>query len=212
MSSIPFERYDDEFQSLTDQVKDALRGSDNAEFTASLLQQCEDLLKQMSVEARGVDDTAVKRQLLQKVRTCKSDLQTLRDQYKQAEQRSELSLGSSKSKSGRSGNASAEAKERLLGVSAQLEGQNETLDKARRVMADTEEVALEITTELGRNRETLESAHGRVRDMSGLTNRARRLLHNMNRRAVQQKISVYAVAVVIGIVLLVVIWNTRRRK
>mmetsp|Transcript_5878 Transcript_5878/g.10280 ORF Transcript_5878/g.10280 Transcript_5878/m.10280 type:complete len:209 (+) Transcript_5878:164-790(+) len=206
MSSIPFERYDDEFQSLTDQVKDSLKDTSNIEFSASLLMQCEDLLKQMSVEARGVEDASMKRELLAKVRSCKSDLQTLREQHKQAQQtqqRNELMIGTV---GGGKGDRS-EAKERLLSAQSQLEQQNDTLDKARRVMADTEEVALEITTELGRNRETLETAHGRVREMSGLTNRARRLLQNMNRRAVQQKLAMYGMAGVIVIVVVIILWN-----
>ena len=72
-----------------------------------------------------------------------------------------------------------------------------------------EEVALEITTELGRNRETLESAHGRVREMSGLTNRARRLLQNMSRRATQQKLALYAVGGIIVVTVAIILWNMR---
>jgi vesicle transport through interaction with t-SNAREs protein 1 len=53
-----------------------------------------------------------------------------------------------------------------------MQKQQESLDRARNVMADTESLAMEITTELSRNRETMESAHGRVKQVSGLTNRA----------------------------------------
>lgn len=204
MSSVPFDRYDDEFQSLTDQVRDSLEEED-VEFSGSLLSQCEDLLKQMSVEARGVDDASTKRDLLAKVRQCKSTLSGLREEFKamrMAEERSNL-MGNSHS------NGENGSKERLLQMQNQLEQQNETLDRARRVMADTEEVAVEITTELGRNRETLETAHGRVREVSGLTNRARRLLQNMNRRAVQQKLAMYSIAVVIILVGGIILWNIK---
>ena len=76
-------------------------------------------------------------------------------------------------------------------------------------MADTEQVALEITTELGRNRETMESAHGRIKQVSGLTNRARRLLQNMNRRRVQQKLALYTISVLIVLVVIFLLWHLR---
>jgi vesicle transport through interaction with t-SNAREs protein 1 len=185
-------------------VKQSLQKQE-VEFTASLLSQCDDLLKQMSIEARGVDDANTKRDLLAQVRKCKSTLNSLRDEFK--------SLQSSQDRSnllanGRGQNNNA-SKERLLKAQNQLEQQNETLDRARRVMADTEEVALEITTELGRNRETLETAHGRVREVSGLTNRARRLLQNMNRRAIQQKLAMYTIAIVVVLVVGIILWNWR---
>jgi vesicle transport through interaction with t-SNAREs protein 1 len=209
MSSIPFERYDEEFASLVNQVRSSLQQADNLEFTCSLLSQCEDLWKQMSLEARGVDDASVKRDLLQKVRTCKTTLGDLREEFKrlqQAQERTDLLVASNGS-NGKSGKNSS--KERLLQSQNQLEQQNDTLDRARRVMADTEDVAMEITTELGRNRETLETSHGRVREVSGLTNRARRLLQNMNRRAVQQKLAMYTIAVVIVLVVGIILWNMK---
>lgn len=210
MSSIPFERYDDEFQSLTQQVQQSLRDPDDLDFTANLLSQSDDLLKQMSVEARGVEDAASKRDLLNKVRTCKAQLANLKDDYRRLEQqrdKADLMMGGSGSGNG-GGRATASAsKERLLAAQSQLEQQNESLDRAKSIMVETEQTALEITHELGRNRETLESAHGRVREVSGLTNRARRLLQNMNRRQVQQKLALYAVGGVILVVVGVILWN-----
>ena len=81
-SSIPFERYDEEFLSLTEQVTSKLRPLDPSSTATSslpttaeadikmannLLLQADDLLKQMGLEARGVDDPSVKRDLLAKV-------------------------------------------------------------------------------------------------------------------------------------------------
>ena len=82
---IPFERYDEEFASLTEQVTSKLRALDPRTTTSSssssssssadadvrmahaLLLQADDLLKQMGLEARGVEDPSVKRDLLGKV-------------------------------------------------------------------------------------------------------------------------------------------------
>ena len=79
-SSIPFERYDEEFLSLTEQVTSKLRSLDpstnssisktadaDIKMAHNLLLQADDLLKQMGLEARGVEDASVKRDLLGKV-------------------------------------------------------------------------------------------------------------------------------------------------
>jgi len=64
-------------------------------------------------------------------------------------------------------------------------------------MAETEDVALEITEELSRNihREAISSASSRVRGVSSFINRARRILVSMKRREVQQKMVVYGIGV-----------------
>ena len=67
-------------------------------------------------------------------------------------------------------------------ANATLASQNATLENARRVMADTEATAGTITEELARNRETIESAQGRVGELHGMTNSARRTVQNMQRR------------------------------
>jgi hypothetical protein len=82
-ASIPFERYDEEFLSLTEQVTSKLRPLDpstakspslpptaeaDVKMAHNLLLQADDLLKQMGLEARGEDDPSVKRDLLAKVR------------------------------------------------------------------------------------------------------------------------------------------------
>uniref|UniRef100_A0A6S8XXA7 Vesicle transport v-SNARE N-terminal domain-containing protein n=1 Tax=Ditylum brightwellii TaxID=49249 RepID=A0A6S8XXA7_9STRA len=219
MSSISFERYDEEFLSLTEQVQKSLtsldiesaQSSSSAEsdlkFALNLLSQCEDLLKQMSVEARGADNADTKKELLHKVRVCKAKLANLRDDYETAKNEIERMSLISPSLGPSRGNGAGSHKERLLATSEKIKSQNDTLERARRIMADTEETAMEITTELGRNRETIQSAHGRVREVSGLTNRARRIVQNMSRREVQQKLVLYMVLAVIFIVLVIIIFN-----
>lgn len=82
MSSIPFERYDEEFLSLTEQVTSKLRALDptaagssplpaaapaDLKMAHNLLLQADDLLKQMGLEARGAEDAVLKRDWLGKV-------------------------------------------------------------------------------------------------------------------------------------------------
>ncbi|KAL7426206.1 hypothetical protein ACHAXH_000368 [Discostella pseudostelligera] len=254
-SMIPFERYDEEFKSLTEQVTSKLRSLDHTNtamlqrgggfqqqqqqiggggggggaeldlrMASALLQQADDLLKQMGLEARTVEDTSAKRDLLGKVRVSKARLANLRDDYevaKSAVERESMGLpissssrggGDIESGGGRGGSSKSNNRntQRLLSNTESLQSQNDTLANARSIMAETESVALEITEELGRHRETISSAHGRVRQVTGLTNRARRIVQSMSRREVQQKLILYGVGGVIAIVFLMLVWGVFR--
>jgi small-conductance mechanosensitive channel len=186
-TSSPFDRYDDEFSELLQQIERSLDEEPPSTYSENLFQQADDLIKQMALEARSVPDASLKRDLLAKVRKLKGQLGTLQSK---SEKRGLFASKSSKTD-----------REKLLLKQNEdmLVQQNETLERARRTMEETEQVALEITDELGNNREKLMSAHDRVREVSGLTGRARRILTTMNQRAVQQKLVMYGVAV--GLVL-----------
>lgn len=212
-----FERYDDEFSSLIQQIETSLHQGDtetggnsgdstsSQQYTANLLQQCDDLIKQMSLEARSASSTTQKRSLLDKVRSYKSKYQTL-----QAESERQGLLGGNNKGGFSNNNNSRNQRDQLLQNENMVGQQNETLERARRTMEETEAVALEITDELGHNREKLVSAHGRIREVGGLTGRARRILTQMSQRATQQKLILYgvALALVLGFVfLLYTMWK-----
>lgn len=214
-SNVPFDRYDEEFLSLSSQVQTSLssiESSSNPEselsFCKNLLSQCDDLLKQMSVEARSVGDATVKQELLKKVRVCKTRLANLRDDFNSSKTKLDReSLLPANSSNGGGGALGSDHRERLLQTNENLAAQNATLENARRVMAETEDVALEITSELGRNREKIQSASGRVRDVSGLTNQARRIVQSMSRREVQQKLAMYIISFIIFVTFFVLFFR-----
>jgi hypothetical protein len=195
----PFEQYDDEFQSLVKQIEKSLAPEETSgtNHAQNLLAQCEDLIKQMALEARGVSDPNLKRTLLDKVRDCKSTWSTLKDQANQK------GLFENNNNAGRG----QSYRDRMRQNEESLYRQNDTLENARRVMEDTEACALEITEELGHNREKLTSAHGRIHEVTGMTARARRLLVSMNQRNTQQKMCLYAAAVGIVLMFLLTLWN-----
>lgn len=217
---IPFSRYNDEFSSIQSQIRSTLDfvrnklGNDPSNpsieskmtHASNLLSQAKDLLKQMTIESRSVDDKEIKAECQKIVRVAKGNHANLVDDVKAVQNevdRSDLLSGGRDRdiESGRSGKNSA-VREHLLQTNNALQAQNSTLDNARRVMAETEDVALEITEELSRNREAIQSAGSRVRGVSSLTNRARRVLVNMQRREVQQKMIVYGIGFVIFIAFL----------
>jgi len=199
---VSFERYDDEFKSLITQIEKSLAPEETtgADWTANLLQQCEDLIKQMALEARSVPNPNLKRLLLDKVQECKSQWRTLKDQ---ANQKGLFET------SGGGGGGASKYRDRLQSNEDSLSRQNDTLENAMRVMADTEIVAMEITDELGHNREKLVNAHGRIHEVTGMTGRARRLLTSMTQRQAQQKTCVYGAAVFIVIFFFFAMWGFR---
>lgn len=219
MSSQTFQRYEEEFQTLTKRVaslnsddggggggyKDEESGittasvekNDNDTSTKNageILDDCDELLQQMAVEARsGVPDATLKRELLGKVRNYKTDLQYLKDENNKRS----LMI----SARGIKGSSSQhQHRERLLQQQDMIQNQNHQLDSARRVLQETEQVALEIGEELQSNRATIESASGRVRQVTSLTGRARRVVASMNQRAVQQNMLLYGLAASVVIV------------
>mmetsp|Transcript_494 Transcript_494/g.1158 ORF Transcript_494/g.1158 Transcript_494/m.1158 type:complete len:202 (-) Transcript_494:286-891(-) len=196
---LPFQRYDEEFKSLTRQVQESLEDVE-ADHTDALITQCDELLQQMALEARSVSDTSLKRELLQQVRGYKGELQTYRDQR----DKKALMKGNKQSM-----NESSAHRQRLLDQQDMLMQQNSRLDNARKVMEETEQVALEIGEELSHNRETLESAHGRIHQVTSMTGRARRIVQSMGQRAVQQKMILYGLSGSVILVFLLLLWRMR---
>lgn len=191
-----FQRYDHEFQGLLHQIQQSMNQDSKApppSYSDNLFQQADDLVKQMALEARSVSDATLKQQLLAKVRKLKSQVSTLQTQSQQQSLFNSMDIDDNEQTGRDRLSRQTKATEDLL------VNQNDTLERARRTMQDTEQVALEITEELTHNREKLMTAHGRVREVSGMTGRARRILNNMSQRAVQQKMVMYGVS--IGLVL-----------
>ena len=69
-----------------------------------------------------------------------------------------------------------------LNNNIQLRSQNETLTNARNIIAETENVALDITHELSRQRDTISSANEHVDEVTSVTDRAQRIVQSMTRR------------------------------
>lgn len=212
-SSQAFELYDEEFSSLKRQVQGGLQTAGGNEggysdepdeenglsHAGDLLGQCDELLQQMALEARSVSESSLKRELLARVRACKAELQALKDDHN----KKSLMQGSQRSASASS------HRERLLKQQDMLQNQNSQLENARKVLEETEQVALEIGSELSHNRETLETSQGRIRSVAGLTGRARRVLSSMSQRQNQQKFILYGLAAGVVVFFFVMWWWTK---
>ena len=193
-------------QKSEDQIKNTLQQKIN--LSTQLLNQTKDLLKQMTIESRSIpkDESQECKKILQIAKAnhanLKDDVTSLQNEVNHYLLTCSNNDGNNKRRNNRNNGVNSEIKQHLLSTTSTLQSSSNNLEKSKQIMADTELVAMEITEELARNRETIESAHSRVRGVSALSNQARRILVNMNRREVQQKMVVYGVGFVLVLALL----------
>eukprot|EP00602_Paraphysomonas_sp_CaronLab_P006058 CAMPEP_0185018686 /NCGR_PEP_ID=MMETSP1103-20130426/1352_1 /TAXON_ID=36769 /ORGANISM="Paraphysomonas bandaiensis, Strain Caron Lab Isolate" /LENGTH=210 /DNA_ID=CAMNT_0027548593 /DNA_START=92 /DNA_END=724 /DNA_ORIENTATION=- len=207
-----FEAYDSEFSALSQDISKNISEfrsySSNAEKSSNLVKhvdalliQAGDLVKQMEVEIRS-HDAATRKVLSDKIAQYKKSLASLRSDFEKARMEAQ--------RASLVGDKSAADRSRYVSANEKLNRQNETIMNAQRSVAETEDVALEITQELGRNREKIESAQGKVHEFAGMTDTARRLIHSMSKREVQQKfILVFIALILIGAIGFVIYYTTK---
>ena len=70
----------------------------------------------------------------------------------------------------------------IIDSQSTVRSQNETLLNARSAIAETEGVAMGITEDLNRQRETMKSAHGRVNEVAEMAEKGDGILKGMLRR------------------------------
>jgi hypothetical protein len=186
----PFDSYNDEFRSLIRDLEQCLHSqdndNDNGELSPSsssssppsdlgrLLRECEELLLQMKVEARGAPGSSLKRELMDIYQACQMQLASYQTLHSK---RDELFAGHH-----RHSLDSNNPKDRLLATRDHVESQNLVLEGALRSIRETEELAGEIGQELGRNRESLQKAQGNVGNLSGMVKQADGHLKGMMRK------------------------------
>ena len=208
MSSI-LDAYEEEFKALQDSLdrelgtlKDLEQDNDteSAKYLkqmTALMSQGTDLVKQMEIEVRSQGGGA-KKELVEKISMYKRSLKKYRGDF--ATQKNRLNRGTLMS--GADGPAlgkSAEQRQRLLDTNDKLERQNEAILNAQRTVAETEEVGIEITEELSRNRERIQASRDRLGEFTGITDSARRMIGSMQRRSMQSKFFIAGVMVIIVI-------------
>ena len=87
-----------------------------------------------------------------------------------------------------------------------MRGTTDRIDAARRTVAETEEVALAITDELGRNREKILSAHSKVKGVNEMARRGGNIVGRMSAREKRQKTALTAAAGFICIAIVLVVY------
>lgn len=159
MNNEAFEAYAEEFASVMEQVTRSTVVQDDQHW--QLLQQCQELLQQMAVEARNIEDAPIKRQCLDRHKVCKSQWQTAKWQAEQT------ALLHSKNHA------------KVPDAADSLARQNFVLAQAARSIQETEDVASGITANLAEHRETLERTRTNVKEVRSMTSTANQIATNL---------------------------------
>ncbi len=218
-----FDAYDEEFTQLSSSVDQellTLKGCTDEEGDSSsvirqlsaLMSQSHDLIKQMEIEVRSQEGLDRKR-LQEKVTEYKRALKTKQGQFSAEKTRvSKTSLMRGANVNGSDLGKSAEQRQRLLDTNDKLFRQNETILNAQRTVAETEEVGIEITDELARNRERIQASRDRVSEFTGISDSARRMIGSMQRREVQTKFVMGFVFFIVLVCIILTIYYANKRK
>jgi hypothetical protein len=71
---------------------------------------------------------------------------------------------------------------------------------------------MDITSELGRNRETLLSAHGKLKTTGGVLVQAGRILRNLQRREARRKVIMGGLIVLLIVVIALIIYGANAKS
>ena len=171
-----------------------------------LVGQANQLIDQMNLEVRSLEP-ATRKQLQKKVRQYKTSLNTLEDDFRRAREKHERE-GLLGAKADGVGGLSAEHRSRMADTTERLQGSSRALEMAIETVQETEDVALGITDELGRNREKILSAHAKVKQTSSLTDTARSLVSRMTRRDKQHRCMMYGLMFCMVIAIIIALYYT----
>ena len=184
-----FESYEEEFRSVAadaqKKLSDVLTYETNPEKKRGILRQAEPqvaqlegLIKQMKVEVRS-QDPATKASLSVKVVSYEKALASMKADLGRAREKEDKDslLGG-----GAGAGMSTAQRQRLLDTNDRLANQNRTIDNARKVMAETEQVGIQIGEELESNREKIQNIRGKVGEVQGLTTQASKLVKDIGKR------------------------------
>lgn len=201
-----FSQYQSEFNSIATDVAAKLQTvnaySDNPMHSQSKpetlrqveeqLKQACDLVKQMDVEVRSAEG-GQRRLLGERAKPVRDQLKRLQGDFRECSERveKEALVGGA-----RLGTGEAKDRGRLVDANERAQRQTQVIKGALEIAQDTEQVALDITNELERNRETISSIRGHIADTSGALGTARGLIASMQKREVQQKAVLSFVALI----------------
>mmetsp|Transcript_16642 Transcript_16642/g.18848 ORF Transcript_16642/g.18848 Transcript_16642/m.18848 type:complete len:223 (+) Transcript_16642:299-967(+) len=172
------------------------------------IQQASSLLNQMNIEARTASNSEYKTT----VASSKEGFRKLKHQFEQVKasiEKSEL-LSRGNDQATEYAVGSREEMNRFEAATGKLEQQTDTLLESKRVLAETEEIALDVTSNLASNRESILSSHERIRETGGFIGQGQRLLRRMQLRESRRKLVLTGVMVFLFLVFILIIYLSTR--
>mmetsp|Transcript_26475 Transcript_26475/g.71542 ORF Transcript_26475/g.71542 Transcript_26475/m.71542 type:complete len:254 (+) Transcript_26475:69-830(+) len=209
-----FENYDEEFKgatgiiatkiSLLPNVSGGEKNSSIAEIEKELA-NAQALVEQMDLEARS-STGETRAEMQTRARTHKTTLTDLKNNLRDARaafptsvqaQRDDL-LGGARRAGQPSAELTAEAqnqRQRLLAQTDALGKTSSRLEQTQRIVMETEEIGINILSDLDQQRQTLEGTRDKLRGADTDLARSRRILQGMARRALANKLIMVGIIV-----------------
>jgi len=209
-----FENYEEEYLSSSrtaaqniEKLPDLLPGHEKDSLTtstATAIDNAEDIVKQMELEARSLQGEERQTAVAQ-TKDYKASITSLREQLKLAKNsnraeeaaRAELFQQTNPAQLAES----ETQRSRLLASTAKMNKATDKLKAACQIAVDTEQVGTDILTDLDTQRHTIQGARNRLAGANTNLDRSRRMLNGMARRARANK----AIMVCVIMVLIVMI-------
>ena len=171
-----FDVYAEEFTSLLQQCSSNASSSStndssaDASTTTSLLEQCQDLLQQMALEARSTDHTEQKKRYMERYKSCKDQYQAVKQQI---ERQTLLAANSTTAPS------TLQLSDTLQSNDVTMAHQNSTLQQSLKSIHDTEQLATSTLEQLHTQRDTLHGAQQKTQTLQSMTQQANTIATNL---------------------------------
>ncbi|KAF0720568.1 Aste57867_208 [Aphanomyces stellatus] len=203
----------DRFQSLEEDYIDCKRTinnsihdlsqSDQKQVASQMAQanvvEAQRCIKLMSVELRG-KAPAVRKAMQAKINVYRDELAGLQRDLERALLLSKQNVSSTSS----DGTAQYE---RLISNTGRLQRASDQLEQSKRIVQETEQIGISVMDTLAQQRETLLSAHEKVKDTRETAGDARRVLQRMTQRVLTHKLTLWFVIVVLVAAILLVFYH-----
>jgi vesicle transport through interaction with t-SNAREs protein 1 len=152
------------------------------------LSEAEGYLRAMDIEFRTMSSVE-KRSTQQKVNDYKEEFRILKNQYQETKTRTEQAL--------RRGNNTGNVRSKLLTTNEKLDQSTATLEQTRVILAQTDNIGTTIISDLEDQKEKIVTSKEKVKETKSFTLEARRVLKVMSRRAINHKIGVGVLIIVL---------------
>ncbi|XP_046610874.1 vesicle transport through interaction with t-SNAREs homolog 1A [Neodiprion virginianus] len=175
------------------------------------VEEAQELLEQMELEVRGMSGAARDR-LRGRVESHRAELKRLNQEFQSAKRPKDDGGAEGGRDESWDTSITIDQRQRLLDNSDRIERTGRNLQNGYRMVLESEEVGSQVLKDLHDQRETIQRTRGRLRETDAELGRGSRLLSGMIFRAVQQRIALAIVALVLTIVACFVVYYSFKSK
>lgn len=215
-----FEAYDSELKALGEEITLNLENFEKNNGGPAilkqcdpLLSQCDELIKQMEVEIRSSSsgsNGSTRKQFQDQINERRKLILDWKNSVAKAKQKS-YSQPTSNSSFSLSTTHSALHQDRMSSANDRLQRQNDLILSATQSINETENLGMEICTELGRNREKIMSTREKTLEFLNMSDTGRRIVSSISRRDQYQRYIIYLVLAVLLISIILLIYLSTKK-